>query len=299
MLRVAVDAMGGDRGSLEIVKGAEAASSEKIAEIVLVGDENRIAPLIAKSEGIEIVHTPVFVDMKESPSIARQKKRDSSISKALQLLKDGDVHAVVSAGNSRAAMAFAIFTLDRTADVERPAILATYPNATSAATTMLDAGRTVDCRSPHLVQFAIMGSTFARHTLGIETPKVGLLSSGEEESNGNELTRETHAILKTLDLSYVEGTDLYNGLVDVVMTDGFVDNVTLKVSEGAADLILSLIKGCISKEGLENKRDLSFLLGMFRDLSQQVDYFEHGVSHLSASTAFVSSAMGNRMGAPS
>jgi phosphate acyltransferase len=278
-MRIAVDAMGGDRAPLEIVRGAEAASSEKIAEIVLVGDESKIAPLLERPDGIEIVHTPVWVDMKESPSTALRRKRDSSVNKALQLLKAGDVQAVVSAGNSGATMAFAIFTLGRTEGVERPAILTTYPNAKGASTIMLDAGGTVDCRPSHLVQFAIMGSAFARYALGIEAPKVGLLSNGEEESKGNELTRDAHAILKTLDLNYVgyvEGTELCNGLVDVVVTDGFVGNVALKVSESVAELVLSLMKSYISKKAIQSKADVELLTGMLKDFSVQMDYSEHG-----------------------
>jgi phosphate acyltransferase len=279
MLRIAVDAMGGDRAPLEIVRGAEAASSEKIAEIVLVGDENVISPLIEKPQGIEIVHTSVSVDMKESPSSALRRKRDSSVNKALQLLKAGHVQAVVSAGNSGAAMAFAIFTLGRTEGVDRPAILTTHPNAIGTKSIMLDAGGTVDCRPSHLVQFAIMGSAFAQHALGINNPKVGLLSNGEEDTKGNELTRETHGILKGLDLNYVgyvEGTELYNGQVDVVVTDGFVGNVALKISEGVAELILSLLKNYISKEKANNSRGSDNLLSIFKDFTSQMDYSEYG-----------------------
>ena len=241
--------MGGDHAPLAIVRGAEAAGAEKVGEVVLVGDENVIAPLLKVRSGIEIVHAPVAVEMKESPSAALRRKKDSSINKAFGLLKSGSVQAVVSAGNSGAAMAFAIFTLGRIPGVERPAILTIHPNVLGARSILLDAGGTVDCRPSHLVQFAIMGNVFAKYALGVEAPRVGILSNGEEETKGNELTRETHALLKGANLNYmgyIEGTDLYNGMADVVITDGFVGNVALKVSEGMAEAIIGILKEKIS-----------------------------------------------------
>jgi phosphate acyltransferase len=279
MVRIAVDAMGGDHAPLEIVRGAEAASSENIAEIVLVGDESAIVPLLVQPAAIEIVHTPVFIDMHESPSIALRRKKDSSINRAFGLLKTGNVEAVVSAGNSGATMAFAIFTLGRISGVERPAILTSHPNAKGAASILLDAGGTVDCRPSHLVQFAIMGNVFARHALGIEFPRVGLLSNGEEETKGNELTRETHAILKTLDLNYlgyVEGTELYNGRADVVVTDGFVGNVALKVAEGVAESMVAFLEAYISRQDLCDKAGHDLLSEVLQHLSLRMDYSEYG-----------------------
>ena len=170
--------MGGDHAPLAIVRGAEAASAEKVGEVVLVGDENVIAPLLKARSGIEIVHTPVAVEMKESPSAALRRKKDSSVNKAFGLLKSGSVQAVVSAGNSGAAMAFAIVTLGRIPGVERPAILTIHPNVLGTRSILLDAGGTVDCRPSHLVQFAIMGNVFAKYALGVEAPKVGILSNG-------------------------------------------------------------------------------------------------------------------------
>jgi glycerol-3-phosphate acyltransferase PlsX len=279
MVRIAVDAMGGDHAPLEIVRGAEAASSESIAEIVLVGDESAIAPLLMQPAAIEIVHTPVFVDMHESPSTALRRKKGSSINKAFELLKTDSVQAVVSAGNSGATMAFAIFTLGRISGVERPAILTSHPNAKGSASILLDAGGTVDCRPSHLVQFAIMGSVFARHALGVESPRVGLLSNGEEETKGNELTRETHAILKTLDLNYlgyVEGTELYNGRADVVVTDGFVGNVALKVAEGVAESMVAFLEAYVSRHDVRDKVGHDLLSDVLQNLSLRMDYSEYG-----------------------
>jgi glycerol-3-phosphate acyltransferase PlsX len=278
MVRIAVDAMGGDHAPLEVVRGAEAALAEKVGEVVLVGDENAIAPLLKTKAGIEIVHTSVSVGMEESPSAALRRKKDSSINKALGLLKSGDVQAVVSAGNSGAAMAFAIFTLGRIPGVERPAILTLHPNVKGTTSFLLDAGGNVDCRPSHLVQFAIMGNVFAKYAFGIDSPKVGLLSNGEEETKGNELTRETHGILKSVDMNYrgyIEGTDLYNGMADVVVTDGFVGNVALKVSEGVAEAIITILKEKI-EASMRGKVGYLLLSDVLKGLSRTMDYSEYG-----------------------
>lgn len=278
MVRIAVDAMGGDHAPLAIVRGAEAAIAEKVGEVVLVGDENVIVPLLRVRSGIEIVHAPLAVEMKESPSAALRRKKDSSVNKAFGLLKSGSVQAVVSAGNSGAAMAFAIVTLGRIPGVERPAILTIHPNVLGTRSILLDAGGTVDCRPSHLVQFAIMGNVFAKYALGVEAPRVGILSNGEEETKGNELTRETHALLKGADLNYmgyIEGTDLYNGMADVVITDGFVGNVALKVSEGMAEAILGILKEKVAGS-IRAKMGYLLLSGVFKALSRMVDYSEIG-----------------------
>jgi glycerol-3-phosphate acyltransferase PlsX len=279
MVRVAVDAMGGDHAPLEVVKGVEAACSEKIAEVVLVGDKGAIAPLLKKPSSIEIVHTPVSVDMDDSPSTAIRRKKASSVNKAFELLREGTVQAVVSAGNSGAAMAFAIFTVGRIPGVERPAILTSHPNAKGGTSVLLDAGGNVDCRPSHLVQFAVMGSAYAEHILGIRTPRVGILSNGQEETKGNELTRETHGILTNLDLNYigyVEGTELYNGGADVVVADGFVGNVTLKVSEGIAELILLFLKDYADRPEVRERGGHGILAKVLEDLSRRMDYSEYG-----------------------
>jgi glycerol-3-phosphate acyltransferase PlsX len=171
-------------------------------------------------------------------------------------------------------MAFAIFTLGRIPGVERPAILTLHPNMKRSMSALIDAGGTVDCRPSHLVQFALMGNAFAQYALDIARPRVGLLSNGQEETKGNELTRETHAILKTLPLTYlgyVEGTDLYNGTTDVVVTDGFVGNVALKVSEGVAEVLIALLKEQIARSA---RADL--LSDVLAALSRTGDYSEYG-----------------------
>ncbi len=270
--------MGGDNAPLAVVRGAEAACAEKIAEVLLVGDENVISPLLKDRSGIEIVHTAVSVGMSESPSNVLRRKKDSSMNTAFGLVKAGRAEGAVSAGNSGAAMVFAIFTLGRISGVERPAILTLHPNSKGTVSALIDAGATVDCRPSHLVQFALMGSAFAQHALDIPSPRVGLLSNGQEETKGNELTRETHGILKTSALNYVgyvEGTDLYNGTTDVVVTDGFVGNVALKVSEGVAELLIGLLKDRIG-QSTRGKMGYLLLSDTFRALSKTGDYSEYG-----------------------
>jgi phosphate acyltransferase len=279
MVRVAVDAMGGDLAPDAVVKGAQTAQRENLAEVVLVGDEARVRPLLERGTSMEIVHAATWVDMDESPSTVLRRKKDSSINVAFQLLKAGRVEAVVSAGNSGAIMAFGIFTLGRIPGVDRPAIMTMNPSINGGiASILLDAGGNVDCKPTHLAQFAILGNVFSRYVLGIESPKVGLLSNGEEETKGNELTRDANTLLKTMGLNYVgyvEGTDLNNGRVDVVVTDGFVGNVALKTSEGTAEAIGRFLKDRI---GSSFRRKLGYLLlgDVFRELSRAVDYAEYG-----------------------
>jgi phosphate acyltransferase len=278
MVKIAVDGMGGDFAPNAVVWGAESACKEKIADVVLVGDENAIKPLIKNAAGIEIVHTPVYVEMNESPSSALRRKRDSSINKAMELLKAKNVQAVVTAGNSGAAMAFAIFTLGRLPLVDRPAIATLHPNIKGSISILLDAGGNVDCKPTHLVQFAVMGNAFARCILGIDRPRIGLLSNAEEATKGNELTREAHAIIKTLNLNYigyVEGTDMYNGNADVVVSDGFVGNVVVKVSEGVAETLNTFLKENIRKS-FRRKMGYLLLKDTFEELARKMDYSEYG-----------------------
>ncbi len=278
MIRIAVDGMGGDYAPAVVVSGAESVARDKIAEIVLVGNEDAIRPLLKDSNGIEVVHTPVFVEMKESPSSALRKKRESSINKALELLKSGKVQAVVTAGNSGAAMAFAIFTLGRIGYVDRPAIATLHPNTRNSISILLDAGGNVDCKPIHLAQFAVMGDAFARCVLGVEKPKVGLLSNGEEETKGNELTREAHALIKGLDLNYigyVEGADMHNGRADVVVSDGFVGNVALKITEGVAESLMVFFKEAI-KKNLKARMGYLLMKEVFDELKGKMDPSEYG-----------------------
>ena len=278
MIRIAVDGMGGDFAPREIVKGAESVSRDGLASIVLVGDVEKMKPHLTENVNLDMVHTPVFVEMHESPSVALRKKRDSSINRAFELHKKGEVDAVVSAGNSGATMAFAIFTLGRIPGVDRPAIATTHPRIGDGLSILLDAGGTVDCKPTHLAQFALMGNAFASSVLGIDSPRVGILSNGEEETKGNELTRDAHALIKEFRLNYlgyVEGTDMYNGRTDVVVSDGFVGNIALKISEGVAELIFEFFREGIRKS-LKAKIGYALLKDIFKEFQKKADYSETG-----------------------
>jgi glycerol-3-phosphate acyltransferase PlsX len=277
MIRIAVDGMGGDFAPQAIIQGAESAANEGIAEVVLVGDETLMKPFIHNTRGLEIVHTPVYVAMDESPSTALRKKRDSSINRAFELHKSGYVQAVVSAGNSGATMAFATFTLGRIAGVDRPTIAVLHPSE-SGLSILLDSGGTVDCKPTHFVQFALMGEAFARLIQGIGSPRVGILTNGAEETKGNELTREAHALIKNLGINYigyVEGGDITSGRTDVVVTDGFVGNIALKVSEGVAEFIFNYFKEHIEKS-FKHKIGYLLLKDIFKSLKKKADYAETG-----------------------
>ncbi|HEY6874104.1 MAG TPA: phosphate acyltransferase PlsX [Geobacteraceae bacterium] len=280
-MRVAVDAMGGDNAPVVEVEGAVAAAREFGVPVTLVGDTDRLRQELAKHDcnGLDIVvqHAGEVVGMHDSASDAVRKKKDSSIRVAFDLVKQGRADAVVSAGNSGATMAAGMFVLKRLKGIERPAIAQIFPTL-RGKTLVLDVGGNVDCKAIHLVQFAIMGEVYARHVMGIDKPRIGLLSNGEEESKGNELTRETHAILKDIPLAYtgyVEGRDIFNGTVDVVVCDGFVGNVVLKLSEGLAEAVGKMLKEEIKQSFLSK---VGYLLSRqaFNNFKKKVDYAEYG-----------------------
>jgi len=245
---VAIDAMGGDNSPSVEVFGAVTACRQWGCRVVLVGNTEKIQAKLDKHKtkglNLEIYHASQVVGMHDSPSDALRKKKDSSIRISFDLAHQGLADAVVSAGNSGAIMASGMYVFGRIKGVERPAIATFLPNLNDQ-TMVLDMGANVDCKPSHLYQFGVMGSIYVEHVLGKKRPRVGLLSNGEEEKKGNDLTREAHQLLKVSDLNYmgyVEGGDVYNGSVDVVVCDGFVGNVLLKVSEGLAVAIGTMLK---------------------------------------------------------
>ena len=278
---VAVDAMGGDNSPRHEVDGAVKAARRWQIPIVLVGQSEIVAEELAKHDtqglDIRIEHASEVVGMQDSASDAVRKKKDSSIRVSFNMLKEGRANAVVSTGNSGATMAAGMFVLKRIPGIDRPAIATLVPNLEDQ-TLVLDVGGNVDCKPPHLVQFALMGSVYAAQMLGKTTPRVGLLSNGSEESKGNELTREANQILKRTSLNYVgytEGRDIYNANVDVVVCDGFVGNVVLKVSEGLAEAIGSILREEFSSRFLSK---LGYLLARpaLKAFKKKVDYAEYG-----------------------
>ncbi len=280
-MRVAVDAMGGDNAPVVEVEGAVSAARDFGIPVTLVGDTARLRQELEKFDikglDIDLHHASEVVGMHDSASDAVRKKKDSSIRVAFELVKDGKADAVVSAGNSGATMAAGMFVLKRIKGIERPAIAQIFPTL-RGTTLVLDVGGNFDCKPIHLVQFAIMGEVYARYAMGAERPTIGLLSNGEEESKGNELTRETHAMLKEISFDYagyVEGRDIFYGTVDVIVCDGFVGNVVLKLSEGLAEALGKMIKEEIKKSFLSK---VGYLLSVkaFNNFKKKVDYAEYG-----------------------
>jgi len=280
-MKIAVDAMGGDHAPAVVVEGALSAAKELNIPIILVGDKARIEAELARHKGahknISIVHASEVVAMDESPTQAIRKKKDSSLRVCFDLVKNGAAEAVVSAGNSGAAMAAGIFLLKKIKGVDRPAIAVSVPTMKDQA-VVLDVGGNVDCKPGHLFQFAIMGEVYAKYVLKKDRPRVGLLSNGEEEAKGNDLTRETHVLLKESSINYigyVEGRDIYRGDVDVVVTDGFVGNVVLKLSEGLVEAFTTMLKNEIMAS-VPAKIGYMLSKGAFRNLKKKIDYAEYG-----------------------
>jgi glycerol-3-phosphate acyltransferase PlsX len=241
MARIAVDAMGGDRGPNEIVAGALAARAEGI-EPVLFGDPS------LDSRGLELRPTTGTIEMHEKPAEAVRSKPDSSLVAAVRAVADGDADAVVSAGNTGAMLAAGLLELRRLPGVMRPAIAVPIPTERGPS-VLLDAGANADARAEHLLQFATMGAVFAHELLGIERPQVRLLSIGEEREKGNQLALETHELLAASELEFAgntEGRDLLRGAADVVVTDGFTGNVVLKTLEGTIRTILDALRAEIT-----------------------------------------------------
>ncbi|OGQ83150.1 MAG: hypothetical protein A3F90_11275 [Deltaproteobacteria bacterium RIFCSPLOWO2_12_FULL_60_19] len=280
MLKVAVDAMGGDRAPDAVVTGALLAAKELDAKILLVGQREIVESALSKESfprsNIEVVPASETVAMDESPSAAL-RKRDSSLKVAFELLHKGEAQAVVSAGNSGAMMATGMFVLGNLPGVDRPAILIAVPTP-GRGTVIIDAGANVDCKPRHLVQFGVMGSVYSERVLGVPTPRIGVLSNGEEEGKGNELTRATSEQLSSTELNYigyVEGRDIFTGEVDVVVCDGFTGNVALKTMEGLAGFIGSTLKGAF-RQTLSSR--LGYLLSgrSLRRAYTRLDYTEYG-----------------------
>ena len=237
-MKIVVDAMGGDQAPAVVVAGAVAEARARGTQIILVGMEDRIRAELAKQGDtsglpIEIVHASEVVEMAEH-TLAVKAKKDSSLAVGMRLVKEGKADAFASAGNSGAVMAAALFGLGRIRGVERPALSSIYPAAPEPC-LIIDIGANADCKPEYLVQFAVMGHAYARVMFGLEQPKIGIISNGEEEDKGSMLVRETYPLLKASGLNFVgnvEGKDIGKGLANVVVTDGLTGNVIVKLTEG-------------------------------------------------------------------
>ena len=281
-MRIALDAMGGDYAPVSTVEGAiEAINEDKDLSVILVGDEREIKSELdhKKCSGlpISIKHASQVVEMDESPLAALRRKKDSSVRVALDLVKSNDADAMLSAGNSGVVMATALFVLGKLPGVERPAIATIMPGLKHHF-VLLDAGANVDCKPVHLYQFAIMGEAYARFVFNQESPKVGLLSIGEEDPKGNELTKEAFKQIKESGMNFIgniEGQDIFSGEADVVVCDGFVGNITLKVSEGLAETLAKLLKREIVNQ-VSGKIGALFFKKAFKNFKKRMDYSEYG-----------------------
>jgi glycerol-3-phosphate acyltransferase PlsX len=278
---IAVDAMGGDNAPGAVVQGAIDAARKGQA-IILVGPEERVRAELDRHRAgrdlpVQVRHAPETVGMDEHPGQAMRRKKANSIRIALELVRDGEAAAVVSAGNSGAVMAGAMMVLGRAGDVQRPAILSLLP-AVKGRPVMLDSGANVDCRPAHLVQFALMGEVYSRRVLGVARPRIALLSNGEEASKGTEVTRAAAAALGRSGLrfeGYCEGRDLLRGEIDVVVTDGFTGNVALKTMEGAAQALAVMMREALRRT-IRARLGAVLVMSAIDEVRHRVDWREIG-----------------------
>ncbi|HLW59382.1 MAG TPA: phosphate acyltransferase PlsX [bacterium] len=281
-LRVAIDAMGGDYAPREVVGGAVLAARELGVEVILVGPTSRVSEELASVNPesglpIRVLDAPEVIGMAEAPAMALRRKRQASILVAAEALRRGEADAVVSAGNTGAAMAAALLTLGRIEGIDRPAIAAVLPTLRGRA-IMVDVGANVDCRPKHLLQFAIMGSVYANRVLGIAEPRLALMSNGAEDTKGNEAVIQAADLLRHSGVNFignVEGRDFFSGAADVAVCDGFVGNLLLKFGEGLAVGIFTLLREELSR-GILVRLGVLLATPRLRALARRMDYTEYG-----------------------
>src|SRR5215475_1515789 len=282
MIKIAVDAMGSDHAPTVEVEGAVQAAMQYGVAIILVGQEEPIRELLAKHDttglSIEVVHASEVITMEDAAATAVRRKRDSSIRVAARLMREGAASGIVSAGNTGAVMATSKLVMGALSVVDRPALSAVLPTQKGKPAILLDVGANVDCKPHHLEQFAMMGDIYSRAIFGIRRPRIGLLSIGEEDSKGNELTKEAFKSLKRAPINFignVEGRDIFTGDVDVIVCDGFTGNVALKLSEGLYEAFASMLKQELQKT-LSAKVGAIFAQNAFRQFKHRLDYSEYG-----------------------
>lgn len=277
-MRIAIDAMGGDNAPEEIVKGALMAASNQDLHIILVGDSEQLKAYMRDApENISVVHSNQIIGMDEKPGVALRRKPDASICVATKLVKAGEADAVVSAGSTGAQMAAALLFLGRMPEVHRPAIAASLPSM-GRPTLLIDAGANVDCRPEHLLQFAVMGSSFARTVMGVSEPQVGLLNIGSEEAKGNKLTVAAYELLKEANINFygnIEARDIPSSQVNIIVCDGFIGNALLKFGEGLVEHFYGLVKDCINQSAITKLGGLC-LLPSIKSMQKKMEWEESG-----------------------
>jgi len=278
MVKIAIDAMGGDFGPEPIVKGCLRALKKKSFEPILVGKKSEILSLLPKRyrDKISIIDTDDVISMSDAATDA-VKRKESTIYKAVELVKKGEADGVVSAGHSGATMTLATLRLGRLKGVSRPALVTLMPTKTGRRSVVLDVGANVDSKPEHLVEFAVMGGCYAEDLQKIKNPSIGLLANGEEDSKGNEVTKAAFKMLKGYKgfVGNVEGSDIFNGSCDVITCDGFIGNLVLKSAEGVASTISQLIKDYIRKSPIAITGAL-LMRKVFKLLKKEIDYAEVG-----------------------
>ena len=295
-MKIALDAMGGDHGPKESVKGAEKAiKAFPNLEILLIGDEKEIKNHLTSEERITIIHTDEVITGEDEPVRAVRRKKKASMVLAAQYVKDGEADACISAGNTGALMAAGLFVVGRINGIDRPALSPTLPTIDGNGFVLLDVGANADAKPEHLYQYGLMGSVYAEKVRNIEKPRVGLLNIGTEDKKGNELTKQAFALLKDADFNFignVEARDLLNGVADVVVTDGFTGNMVLKTTEGTASALFKMLKEAMMVD-LKSKLAATVLKPGLKELKNKLDYSEYGGAGLFGLNAPVIKAHGS------
>jgi glycerol-3-phosphate acyltransferase PlsX len=295
-VKIAIDAMGGDHAPNEIVKGAlQAINTYQDISIILVGDEKQIRPLLTLTDRIEIIHTEEVIDATDEPVRAVRRKKNASMVLMAKEVSENRAKACISAGNTGALMTAGLLVVGRIDGIDRPALSPTLPTINGDGFLFLDVGANADAKPEHLLQYAIMGSIYAEKVRGITKPRIGLLNVGTEEKKGNDLTKAAYQLIANSGLHFVgnvEARDLLNGVADVVVTDGFTGNVTLKTIEGTALSVFSMLKTALTSS-VTSKIAAAVLKPKLVGLKKTMDYSEYGGAGLFGLKAPVIKAHGS------
>lgn len=295
-MKLALDAMGGDHAPAEIIQGAyRALDAFSDLEIQLFGIEEQMAPYLKEHPRLTVIPTTEKIDAEDEPVRAIRRKKDASMVRMAQAVKEGHVDACVSAGNTGALMAAGLFIVGRIPGIDRPALAPTLPTIDGKGFVMLDLGANADAKPEHLVQYAIMGSIYAKNVRSIEKPRVGLLNIGTEPGKGNDLTKQAYELLQETDIHFignVEARDLLDGVADVVVTDGFTGNMVLKTIEGTAGSLFKMLKQTFMKS-TKTKLAAALVKNDLSDLKGLMDYTEYGGAGLFGLNAPVIKAHGS------
>ncbi len=295
-MRLAVDAMGGDNAPESVLQGCVTAlDTYKDLQVILIGDKDKITPYIEESDRVKIIHTTTVIDADDSPVKAVRRRKDASMVQAVQLVKDGEADAAVSAGNTGALMTAGLLVIGRTKGIERPALSPMLPTMKGEGFLLLDVGANMEAKPAQLVQYALMGDVYMRKVRGMTSPRIGLLNVGAEAGKGTELAKAAYEELEKMPLNFignVEARDLLDGAADVVVCDGFSGNLVLKTIEGTALSLFALLKDELTSS-LKNKLAAGVLKPAFKRVKNKMDYSEYGGAGLFGLNAPVIKAHGS------